>query len=45
MGLNLLRLLRQEGTITEILGFFIILGVLVVGVLRHQIWPHTEGGR
>lgn len=45
MGLNLSRLLRQEGTITEILGFFIILGVLVVVVLRHQIWPHTEGGR
>lgn len=27
------------------LGFFIILGVLVVVVLRHQIWPNTEGGR
>lgn len=29
----------------EMLGFFIILGVLVVVVLRHQIWPTTEGGR
>ena len=36
---------RQEGTITEMLGFFIILGVLVVVVLRHQIWPNTEGSR
>lgn len=29
----------------EMLGFFIILGVLVVVVLRHQIWPTPEGGR
>ncbi|MGP1365834.1 MAG: hypothetical protein ACTTKW_00740 [Schwartzia sp. (in: firmicutes)] len=29
----------------EMVGFFIILGALVVVVLRHQIWPNTEGSK